>query len=586
MLKTKTRLLVISGFIFALALCLFSFSPHSQATETTTVLTLGDSITHGYPYIDTSYTYPAQLSGMLGTTSSYYIYNVSNHGVSGYRADQVLASLQSQDWLAENPSYVLLMVGGNDLAQEISPDLSNISAVLDQTVSEVQQIVDYVKAHQNADGSTPTVILSAYPPNNLYGPGGSLVINEYNTRLANNITGHDHWFTTNWDDLYDSETGQAKTSLMTNDAAHPNTDGYAVIANNWYEIMYPLLPNDPDDPNPKNPDDPIPPVDPTTPPLSDNLDPKIITTSGPGATTRLQAYERHGNAEGSEITNLFPDSYTGGAGIVAIDANNNYIKDQFLVFALENGGPQARVFGLRDNGEMVFQGQMFVFDETIRDGLSMTVGDFDQDGFEDDVAACLTGDKAPTIKVYTNAIGVDNWQKVSEFTANFGAVGCNLGTYQYGDQTPRLLVTPHHGPADPKVYIYETDGTLERSFTAYGAGVTNGLTASGIQDRIYTTPNNGTSHVMVFDEAGTAKNFWWAYDNMNVKGDFKNVAGDIDLDGKDEILISPIGANGPQVLSFEASGKWRTWPNFFAFGDPSLRNGVGIAVIENYHGEN
>ena len=127
---------------------------------------------------------------------------------------------------------------------------------------------------------------------------------------------------------------------------------------------------------------------------------------------------------------------------------------------------------------------------------------------------------------------------------------------------------------------------------AYGPGVINGLTPSGIEDRIYVTPNNGTSHVQAFDLNGQVKNFWWAYDlqdsrgNYVVRGDFKNVSGDIDLDGKDEILISPIGANGPQILAFETTGKWRTWPNFFAFDDEKLRNGVGIAVIENWHGEN
>lgn len=216
----------------------------------------------------------------------------------------------------------------------------------------------------------------------------------------------------------------------------------------------------------------------------------------------------------------------------------------------------------------------------------MTVGDFDNDGYEDDAAACLTGDYGPHVKVFKDVTGMDNWELLNQFDAPFGAVGCNLGTFQYDTGAPELLVAPHHGPADPKVYIYTAGGTLKKEFSAYGAGVTNGLTPSGIEDRIYTTPNNGTSHVMAYDRNGDRKNFWWAYSNMAVKGDFKNVPGDIDLDGKDEILISPVGANGPQVLAFEATGKWRTWPNFFAFGDETLRNGVGIAVIENWHGVN
>ena len=268
-----------------------------------------------------------------------------------------------------------------------------------------------------------------------------------------------------------------------------------------------------------------------------------------------------------------------------IDQSNNGVKDQFLIFAASNGGPQARVMGLREDGSTILKGQMFVFDSSIRDGLSMVAGDFDDDGYEDDVAACLTGDRAPIVRVYKDATGIDGWEKTGEFTAPFGSVGCNVGTFQYDTGAPEILVAPHHGPADPKVYIYTVGGTLKKEFSAYGAGVTNGLTPSGIEDRIYTTPNNGSSQINAFDRAGERKNFWWAYAE-HVRGDFKNVPGDIDLDGKDEILISPIGANGPQVLAFEPTGKWRTWPNFFAFGDETLRNGVGIAVIDNFHGQN
>jgi Zn-dependent metalloprotease len=315
------------------------------------------------------------------------------------------------------------------------------------------------------------------------------------------------------------------------------------------------------------------------------IDPKILTTSGPGEVTRLQAYSRQGETIGSEINNIFPSTYLGGAGIIPIDANNNGIRDQIVVFASYNGGPQARTLGLKEDGSMSFLGQMFVFDSNIRDGLSMTSGDFDGDGFQDDVATCLTGNRAPNVRIYKDIIGVDTWEMIGDFTAPYGNVGCNLGTFQYDSGPDEILVAPNHGPADPYVYIYTAGGTLKEYFLAYGEGVINGLTPSGIEDRIYTTPNNGSSHIMAYDKDGNRKNFWWAYEK-HVKGDFKNMPGDIDLDGKDEILISPIGSNGPQVLAFEPTGKWRTWPNFFAFGDETLRNGVGIAVVDNFHGAN
>ena len=319
-----------------------------------------------------------------------------------------------------------------------------------------------------------------------------------------------------------------------------------------------------------------------------NLNPKILTTSGPGETARLQAYSK-GNTDGSnslldeDVTGLFPDSYTGGAGIVPLDYNNNTVLDQFLIFAIENGGPQARVMGLKSNGSLSSLGQMFVFDSSIRDGLSATSGDFDNDGFQDDAAFCLTGDRAPTVRVYTDVSGIDNWNLLNEFTAPFGNVGCNLGTFQYDTEAEELLVTPNHGEAEPKVYIYTVGGTLKKDFWAYDAPINQGISSTGIGERIYTTPNNGSSQVNAFNSAGERKNFWWVYEE-HVRGDFSIRSGQLDTDHPQELLISPVGSNGPHILGFNPSGIQKPSPNFFAFGDETLRNGVGIAVIENWHG--
>lgn len=325
-------------------------------------------------------------------------------------------------------------------------------------------------------------------------------------------------------------------------------------------------------------------------PVEAAISPKILTTSGPGEPTRLQAYSK-ATTDGanslldSDITGLFPEAYTGGAGIVPLDQNNNGVLNQFLIFAIDNGGPQARVMGLNADSSLSTLGQMFVFDDYIRDGLSATPGDFDGDGFQDDAAFCLTGDYNPRVKVFRDVSGIDNWELINQFDAAFGASGCNLGTFQYDDGAEELLVTPNHGIAEPKVWIYTVGGTLKKDFWAYDAPVNQGLTATGIEDRIFTTPNNGSSQVNAFDRAGERKNFWWVYEE-HVRGDFTIRSAQLDpTDDKKELLISPIGSNGPHILGYRASGVQKPTPNFFAFNDPSLRNGVGIAVIEDWHGQ-
>ena len=151
----------------------------SEDVTTSVVSCLGDSITNGYPYSGTEHTYPAQLQARLDEAYSADSYEVINHGVDGYRADQVLADLQDHNWLAEDPDLVLLMVGG-------------------------------------------------------------AVISLYNSRLESDLTGVHLWITSNWDDFYDTATGQARESLM-HDSVHPNADGYLVMAENWFGAIESLV---------------------------------------------------------------------------------------------------------------------------------------------------------------------------------------------------------------------------------------------------------------------------------------------------------------------------------------------------------
>jgi lysophospholipase L1-like esterase len=202
---------------------------------TQVVSCLGDSITEGIPYSGTENTYPARLQAMLDAVYGSGNFEVVNHGVGGWRADQVRD--HSQGWMEEdNPDVVLLLVGGNDLAQEANP--FNVLQVIAQTVAEVQEIVNIVKAHTNPDSSHPRIIVSAMIPTQ--DVWESLALSWYNTSLANDLTGVDLWTTSNWADFYDSGTGKAKSSLMA-DKVHPNVSGYTVMAENWFEGLDSLI---------------------------------------------------------------------------------------------------------------------------------------------------------------------------------------------------------------------------------------------------------------------------------------------------------------------------------------------------------
>ena len=223
------RILITLLLLAGMAASLVSVSGDSSNRV---VSCLGDSITEGIPYSGTENTYPARLQAMLDAAYGSGSFEVVNHGVGGYRADQVLADLQNLNWMAQdNPDFVLLLVGGNDLAQW---------QTIESTVAEVQAIVDEVTAHTNPDESHPRIIVSAIPPN-LISELASWWVSVYNDSLESDLAGVDLWFTDNWDDFYDPATGQADASLMA-DLVHPNVEGYLVMAENWFEALDSLLP--------------------------------------------------------------------------------------------------------------------------------------------------------------------------------------------------------------------------------------------------------------------------------------------------------------------------------------------------------
>lgn len=99
------------------------------------------------------------------------------------------------------------MIGGNDLAA--AETVSEFMQIAQETVEEVQDCVDLIKAHVNPDGYPPEVIVSAFPPN-LLGVLANWGIEYYNTLLYNQLTDIDLFFFDNFDDLYNSTSGEPR----------------------------------------------------------------------------------------------------------------------------------------------------------------------------------------------------------------------------------------------------------------------------------------------------------------------------------------------------------------------------------------
>jgi hypothetical protein len=201
------------------------------------------------------------------------------------------------------------------------------------------------------------------------------------------------------------------------------------------------------------------------------------------------------------------------------------VRGIIAVGADAGGGPRVRVYDAATN-EVLFD--RFVYDPSFTGGVRVATGDVNGDGVPDLVVAAGVGG-GPHIQVFD---GVTFAQ-----IANFFA-------YE----------TTFRGGSFVSVGDLNGDGKGE---ILVGAGV------------------GGGPLVKVFDGFGRALTAFFAYDSA-FRGGVRVASGDVNGDGRDDIVTGAGPGGGPQVKVFNASDL-RVLSSYFAF-DPTYTGGVYVAA--------
>ncbi|MCA9790787.1 MAG: VCBS repeat-containing protein [Candidatus Eremiobacteraeota bacterium] len=166
------------------------------------------------------------------------------------------------------------------------------------------------------------------------------------------------------------------------------------------------------------------------------------------------------------------------------------------------------------------------------------------------------------------------------FNPSFGG-GVRVATGDInGDGVDDLVVASGPGGGPHVRVLNGANGNELLSFFAYDAGFTGGvfvgagdINNDGRADIITGAGAGGGPHVRVFDgQTGTQLREFFAFD-VAFTGGVTVAAGDLDNDGVDEIITGAGPGGGPHVRVFGADGQARQ--DFFAF-DQSFQGGVYV----------
>ena len=182
--------------IHIVASLLFLFQ---AGTRTPTIPAIGDSMTAGYGVAADS-SYPAQLERELKHRG--YNYRVVNQGVTGSTSTQALSRLTRA--LAVQPDIVIIQLGGNDVSNGISREVSreNVRTIIQRFKPGGARILF-------AGGRFPYLDELAKEMNVTVIP------------FLDGVAGH--------------------SELLLADHAHPTAEGYAIVVENILKVLEPVL---------------------------------------------------------------------------------------------------------------------------------------------------------------------------------------------------------------------------------------------------------------------------------------------------------------------------------------------------------
>lgn len=251
----------------------------------------------------------------------------------------------------------------------------------------------------------------------------------------------------------------------------------------------------------------------------------IVTGAGPGGGPEVRLFTSTGALLGT--FDAYDNDYTRGVKVALCDLDGDG-ENEIITGTNQGGTPQVRTFS--QAGEPVFTPGFFAFSRKFTGGVTIACGDVDGDGTNDIVTGSGVGQE-PKVKIF-DRYGRPNDIVIRPFAStDKGGVSVAVANVDGGAASEIVTAIYRFGRSIVKTYRADAGHTIVGQFEG------------------------------------------WA---ESVQGGFHVAAGDLDEDGRDEILVAVANGSTPHVRAFEAFGKALP-QNFFAY-EKAFRGGVNIAV--------